>query len=153
MAKHVENPGTSSVPPPAPATAPPVDHGGQAPVRDHDPDRVRDQDRAVVGEARARDKFGGLNPGAAFFGWIVAIERGATIRTYETAQAATAAAEKARKDKANEIEKTPAADLVDSSPRADELKRARDEASNGLADAVRARAREILQRGGSGAAP
>ncbi len=73
MAKHVENPGTSSVPPPAPATAPPVDHGGQAPVRDHDPDRVRDQDRAVVGEARARDKFGGLNPGAAFFGWIVAI--------------------------------------------------------------------------------
>lgn len=71
MAEHVENPVTSSVPPPAPATAPPVRRTGETRGPDHDPDRVRD--RAVVGEARARDKFGGLNPGAAFFGWIVAI--------------------------------------------------------------------------------
>jgi len=90
---------------------------------------------------------------ACAVGWIVAIQRGQTIRTYETAQAATAAAKKARKDKADEIQNTPADRLVDSSPRADELKRARDEAVDGLADAVRARAREILQRGGSGAAP
>lgn len=30
-------------------------------------------DDPVVGEARARDRFGGANWGAAFFGWIVAI--------------------------------------------------------------------------------
>lgn len=90
---------------------------------------------------------------ACAVGWIVAIQRGETIRTYETAQAATAAAEKAQKDKADEIENTPADRLVDSSPRADELKRARDAAADGLSDAVRARAREILSGGGSGATP
>lgn len=73
MAKHVENPGTPSVPPPAPATVPPVDRVGETRAPDHEPDRVREHDRPVVGEARARDKFGGLNAGAAFFGWIVAI--------------------------------------------------------------------------------
>ena len=90
---------------------------------------------------------------ACAVGWIVAIQRGATIRTYETAQAATAAAEKARKEKADEIQNTPADRLVDQSPRADELKRARDEAADGLSDAVRARVQKILSSGGSGAAP
>ena len=36
--------------------------------QDHDPDRPLARD-----DAHARDKFGGLNIGAAFFGWIVAI--------------------------------------------------------------------------------
>jgi hypothetical protein len=30
-------------------------------------------DDELVGDARARDRFGGLNLGAAFFGWIVAV--------------------------------------------------------------------------------
>jgi amino acid transporter len=42
--------------------------------RRHDRDVARDGDRDVArGDAHARDKFGGLNLGAAFFGWIVAI--------------------------------------------------------------------------------
>lgn len=92
---------------------------------------------------------------ACSVGWIVAIQRGQTIRIYETAEAAAKLADKAKKDKADEIQKTPAADLVDSSPRADELKRARDDdaaaAADRLTDAVRSRAREILS-GGSGSA-
>ena len=44
-------------------------------VRDDRHDSVREErrDDLVTGEAHARDKFGGLNIGAAFFGWIVAI--------------------------------------------------------------------------------
>jgi len=90
-------------------------------------------------------------------GWFVAIQRGQTIRIYETAEAAAKAADKAKKDKADEIEKTPAADLVSASPRADELTGARDKsaerAAGRLTDAVRSRVREMLSGGGSGAAP
>ncbi|MEG9224579.1 hypothetical protein [Aeromicrobium sp. Sec7.5] len=63
MAKHVD-------PTPDHDEVPPTDG------RDHDRDGRRDiaHDRGLVaGEARARDKFGGLNLGSAFFGWIVAI--------------------------------------------------------------------------------
>ncbi|KQY60280.1 hypothetical protein ASD11_12520 [Aeromicrobium sp. Root495] len=41
--------------------------------RDHALRRDDDRDRLAVSDAHARDKFGGLNPGAAFFGWIVAV--------------------------------------------------------------------------------
>lgn len=44
--------------------------------RDQANDPARDRahrDHLVGDDARARDKFGGLNIGAAFFGWIVAI--------------------------------------------------------------------------------
>jgi len=94
---------------------------------------------------------------ASAIGWSVAIQRGQTIQTYEVAEAADKAAAKARKDKADEIEKTPAADLVDMSPRAGELAGARDDraerAADRIIDAVRSRVREILSGGGSGAAP
>lgn len=94
---------------------------------------------------------------ACAVGWIVAIQRGQTVRIYETAEAAAKAADKARKDKADEIEKTPASDLVDKSPRADELTGARDDsaerAADRLPDAVRSRVREMLSGGGSGATP
>jgi len=87
----------------------------------------------------------------------IAIQRGRTIHTYEVAEIAAKKAEAARKEKADEIDKTPAADLVSSSPRAGELAGARDAAADAaadrLTDAVRARAREILLGGGSGAAP
>ena len=90
---------------------------------------------------------------ACAVGWIVAIQRGQTIRIYETTEAAAKAADKAKKDKADEIEKTPAADLVDSSPRADELRRARDESAASRAariiDEIRLRSREAIS-GGSG---
>jgi amino acid transporter len=45
-------------------------HVSDAASHDHDGDIRRD---ALIGDAHARDKFGGLNLGAAFFGWIVAI--------------------------------------------------------------------------------
>jgi amino acid transporter len=42
---------------------------------DHDPSRgsARRTERAVHDDREARDKFGGINWGAAFFGWLVAI--------------------------------------------------------------------------------
>ncbi len=87
----------------------------------------------------------------------VAIQRGQTIRTYEVAAAAAKKAEAARKEKAHEIEKTPAADLIAHSSIADALAGARDgladNAANRLTDAIRARAREILSSGASSAAP
>ncbi|WP_229052616.1 hypothetical protein [Aeromicrobium sp. Leaf350] len=57
-----------------------VDHAAD-PTPEHPADRsdgtghdhARDHTATVVGEERARDKFGGLNIGSAFFGWIVAI--------------------------------------------------------------------------------
>jgi len=33
----------------------------------------RDDDRVVAGRARQRDEFGGINWGAGFFGWLVAV--------------------------------------------------------------------------------
>ena len=59
--------------------------------RDDDDERVRDQDRvherdregAVAGarevRARQRDEYGGINWGAAFFGWLVAIGMAAIL--------------------------------------------------------------------------
>ena len=69
MAKHVD-------PTPDHAAGPPTDRPVHDRDRDHDGrrDGVRDHDRPLVADdARARDKFGGLNLGSAFFGWIVAI--------------------------------------------------------------------------------
>lgn len=66
MAKHVENSADSTPPPPGRATDP----AARGPVHDHDHHRERG---VVAGDARARDRFGGLNVGAAFFGWIVAV--------------------------------------------------------------------------------
>lgn len=91
---------------------------------------------------------------ACAVGWIVAIQRGQTIRIYETAEAAAKAADKAKKDKADEIEKTPAADLVDKSPRADELTGARDKsaerAADRIIDEIRLRSREVISGGNGG---
>lgn len=50
--------------------------GTGEPVRERPADGTTDETTVndpVVGEARARDRFGGPNWGAAFFGWIVAI--------------------------------------------------------------------------------
>ena len=87
----------------------------------------------------------------------VAIQRGQTIHIYEAAEAASKAADKARKDKADEIEKTEPADLVSSSPRAGELAGTRDAAADAaadrLTDAVLSRVREILSGGDGSTAP
>jgi hypothetical protein len=64
--------GASSYDPDSPAHDRTVAQGRDRDVevtRDRDVARDRDRDR----DAQARDKFGGLNLGAAFFGWIVAI--------------------------------------------------------------------------------
>jgi hypothetical protein len=64
--------GASSYDPDSPANDRTVAQGRDRDVevtRDRDVARDRDRDR----DAQARDKFGGLNLGAAFFGWIVAI--------------------------------------------------------------------------------
>ena len=47
-------------------------HDGRHDDHDHDRRRHARHDGAVD-EATARDRFGGLNVGAAFFGWIVAV--------------------------------------------------------------------------------
>lgn len=47
-------------------------HDGRHDDHDHDRHRHARHDGAVD-EAHARDRFGGLNVGAAFFGWIVAV--------------------------------------------------------------------------------
>ena len=39
----------------------------------HADDHAHHEDRRVRGDAEARDRFGGTNTGAAFFGWLVAI--------------------------------------------------------------------------------
>lgn len=67
MAKHVD-------PTPNHAAVPPTDRPPHGPDHDHRRDVTPGHDRAVVADdAHARDKFGGLNLGSAFFGWIVAI--------------------------------------------------------------------------------
>ena len=77
MARHIDEPGATSH---DPAQDTQVIDGGtretqvvddrRDAVDRHDVDRRRD---VVPDDTLARDKFGGLNVGAAFFGWIVAI--------------------------------------------------------------------------------
>jgi hypothetical protein len=73
-----ERPATPEQPdePPSPAgedPAWPEDDGvGILGVR-RDPDREARAQRDELGEQAARDTFGGMNPGAAFFGWLVAL--------------------------------------------------------------------------------
>lgn len=38
-----------------------------------DPERDAREEREALGRQAARDSFGGMNPGAAFFGWMVAL--------------------------------------------------------------------------------
>ena len=59
---------------------------------DPDPTEERDsfhEDRLAIGHEAARRRFGGVNPGAAFFGWLVAI--GVTILLSGIVGAAAAA--------------------------------------------------------------
>jgi len=84
---------------------------------------------------------------------FVAYQRGQDLAALRLELTAAKSAEKAWKEKYNAITKTPAADLVDSSPRADELAGARDELAAGLTDAVRARVREILSGGPGSPSP
>lgn len=73
MAKHVD-------PRPDHTTVPPADRPAPVENGDHPLDATRDRDRVLVADdARARDKFGGLNLGSAFFGWIVAIGVGVLL--------------------------------------------------------------------------
>lgn len=63
MAKHTDHSDDST-----------PDRDGRHGDHDHDHDRHRHaRHDGAVDEAHARDRFGGLNVGAAFFGWIVAV--------------------------------------------------------------------------------
>ena len=46
---------------------------GRTTDEDYDRDRVVERPGPVAAEAHQRDRFGGLNWGAAFFGWLVAV--------------------------------------------------------------------------------
>jgi predicted PurR-regulated permease PerM len=83
----------------------------------------------------------------------VAIQQGRKLKEQSFEITATKAAEKAWKDKYDQIQKTPAADLVAQSPNASELVGARDklvnEAAARVTDAIRLHSRPVVP-GGSG---
>ena len=74
----------------------------------------------------------------------VAVQNGQKLKIQSLELNATKKAEKAWEKKYNEIQKTPAADLVAKSPRANELISTRDSLLDGVDAGFRARAREIL---------
>lgn len=50
-----------------------ADHGHATDERDTQVHETRDHDEHTLGEEHARQRFGGLNWGACFFGWLVAV--------------------------------------------------------------------------------
>lgn len=54
-----------------------------------DPDREARAEREELGRRAAKDTFGGMNPGAAFFGWLVALSCTALVTGFVGALVAT----------------------------------------------------------------
>jgi len=77
---------------------------------------------------------------------VIAVEERGTIKTQEALQNADSSAEQAKEKAKNEIETTPSGDLIDRSPRAEELTGARDKLIDEFGAESADRIRQILQR-------